>query len=202
MQGRDNRNARGLATARSIERFAVELAALHGADAVTVDEICAAVGISQRTFFNHFDTKEDALLGLELPRINEQRAREYLADPKVGLLTGALAIVELPREHSDDPELAMLRVAVLTSSPSLARRQTERMTPLIGEVAEVVLLKLTAMDTGMPPSQLRTAARTITTIAASLMIQLGDTTAAEPAHLPLGPAERLGALQGIWSRML
>jgi AcrR family transcriptional regulator len=202
VQGRDNRNARGLATARAIERNAVELAALHGADSVTVNEICAAVGVSQRTFFNHFDTKEDALLGLELPRINEQRAREYLANPDIGLLTGALGLIDLPTEHHDDPALAVARFRVLAASPALARRQAERMTPLTGEVENVVHLKLQGMSTGMRPSQLRSAARTITSIAASLLIQLGDDITAGRPPTATGPAARLRNLGAIWSRML
>jgi AcrR family transcriptional regulator len=36
----------------------------HGLDAVTVDAIAEAAGISTRTFFNYFDSKDDAVLGL------------------------------------------------------------------------------------------------------------------------------------------
>src|SRR3954464_6718048 len=104
---RDNRNARGVATARALERAAVRLASETGPESVTVDQICAAVGVTQRTFFNHFDTKEDALLGLDLPRIDEQRARESLADPAVGILTGSLSLVQPPQEMLDDPATAM-----------------------------------------------------------------------------------------------
>ena len=92
--GSDTRNARGRATVRSTEREAVRLALEHGAAALTVDQICEAVGISQRAFFNHFDTKDDALLGWELPRLNEQRVRKYLAEPAVGVLSGAVTLVD------------------------------------------------------------------------------------------------------------
>jgi AcrR family transcriptional regulator len=40
----------------AIERFAA-----HGVDAVKVDEICAAADIAQKTFFNHFPTKQHLL---------------------------------------------------------------------------------------------------------------------------------------------
>src|SRR4051812_45996541 len=128
--GSDTRNARGRATIRSIEREAVRLALEHGAAALTVDQICAAVGISQRTFFNHFDTKDDALLGWELPHLNERRVREYLADPKAGVLTGAIGLVDLPTELIDEPELARTRFRVLALSPALAERQGTRLRPL------------------------------------------------------------------------
>ncbi|RHA41664.1 TetR/AcrR family transcriptional regulator [Cellulomonas rhizosphaerae] len=35
----------------------------HGLDAVTVEAICAEAGVSTRTFFNYFETKDDAVLG-------------------------------------------------------------------------------------------------------------------------------------------
>src|SRR6187551_3035094 len=39
------------------------LVAEHGLDAVTVEAICDEAGVSVRTFFNYFETKDDAVLG-------------------------------------------------------------------------------------------------------------------------------------------
>lgn len=39
------------------------LVAAHGLDAVTVEAICEEAGVSARTFFNYFETKDDAVLG-------------------------------------------------------------------------------------------------------------------------------------------
>jgi AcrR family transcriptional regulator len=39
------------------------LVAEHGLDAVTVEAICDEAGVSARTFFNYFETKDDAVLG-------------------------------------------------------------------------------------------------------------------------------------------
>lgn len=49
------------ATARALHETAVDMVAGHGLDDVTVEAICDAVGVSTRTFFNYFSSKEDAL---------------------------------------------------------------------------------------------------------------------------------------------
>ncbi|WP_432562429.1 TetR/AcrR family transcriptional regulator [Kineococcus sp. SYSU DK003] len=59
----DLRERRRLATQAEIEHAALELFAQHGSERTTVDDIAAAAGVSQRTFFRYFATKEDAALG-------------------------------------------------------------------------------------------------------------------------------------------
>jgi AcrR family transcriptional regulator len=49
-------------TRAALGAAAVRLFLEHGPAAVTVSDICEAAGVSARTFFNYFDTKEEALL--------------------------------------------------------------------------------------------------------------------------------------------
>lgn len=49
------------ATARALHETAVWMVASEGLDGVTVDQICSHVGVSPRTFFNYYPSKEDAL---------------------------------------------------------------------------------------------------------------------------------------------
>ncbi|MBM7477859.1 TetR/AcrR family transcriptional regulator [Oerskovia jenensis] len=37
----------------------------RGLDEVTVEDICTSIGVSTRTFFNYFSSKDDAVLGVE-----------------------------------------------------------------------------------------------------------------------------------------
>lgn len=200
---RDNRNARGLATARALERAAVELARTHGPDGFTIDQLCAVVGVTQRTFFNHFDAKDDALLGLDLPQVDEGRAREYLADPRIGVLSGALGLVRLPDEMLADPATAFERMRIVGSSPTLMQRQAARFRPVAAEVEKVIALKLRSLS-GAPARQadLDAAATTIASLAAALLVRPGPEGIPEFTQPGGHPADRLRDLAWVWDRLV
>ena len=76
---------RNKARARAeIAAAALRLFGERGFEGVTVDEIVAAAGVSRRTFFRYFDTKEDALLA-DYPelhiRLTETLERIVIVDP-------------------------------------------------------------------------------------------------------------------------
>ncbi len=66
--------------ARDIERNAIELLALHGAQGVTVERIADASGISVRTFFRYFPSRDDVLTALPR-RLNDTACRRVAARP-------------------------------------------------------------------------------------------------------------------------
>ncbi|WFE25219.1 TetR/AcrR family transcriptional regulator [Solwaraspora sp. WMMD791] len=51
------------AVQRDIAEAALQLFVSHGYDATTIDDIAAAVGMSQRSVFRYFATKEDIVVG-------------------------------------------------------------------------------------------------------------------------------------------
>lgn len=56
----NQRDARKLATRTSLAEAAIDLFATRGFDETRVEDIAAAAGVSARTFFLHFPSKEDA----------------------------------------------------------------------------------------------------------------------------------------------
>ena len=58
-------------TWHAIHDAAAELALDDDTKHVTVEAIASEAGISQRTFFNYFPTKEDAILGVRTPTVPE-----------------------------------------------------------------------------------------------------------------------------------
>lgn len=50
-------------TRRSLTSLARRLTAERGLNGFTLEELCAEVGVSRRTFFNYFPAKEAAIVG-------------------------------------------------------------------------------------------------------------------------------------------
>jgi AcrR family transcriptional regulator len=77
-RGGDLRARRRRATEREIHAAALRLIARHGFDQVTVDMISVEAGVSRRTFFNYFPSKEAAIVAgpRELP---ESDLADFLA---------------------------------------------------------------------------------------------------------------------------
>ena len=57
-------------TRDKLETAAVTLVLKNGIDHTTIEAICDAADVSTRTFFNYFESKEDAILGIEESEIS------------------------------------------------------------------------------------------------------------------------------------
>ncbi|WP_240437795.1 TetR/AcrR family transcriptional regulator [Sciscionella marina] len=55
------------ATRETLRRTAIRLFRERGPEHVTIEDICAEAGVSPRTFFNYFTTKEQTVAALDVP---------------------------------------------------------------------------------------------------------------------------------------
>jgi len=188
-------------TNAAIERAAVELVLEHGYDQVTVDMICEAAGVSQRTFFNHFKTKDAALLGPELPTIDERAAREFIVSDGP-LLAEAVGLIRISPEHIPvDHRLIAERIRAVSTHPALLARQLERLGAIEGELREIIALRLRrqaadgadAAGSAERPEELEEQAELITHMLAGVMRYVGLTWARMSAAGDLPPDAAPGA---------
>lgn len=112
----------------------------RGFDDVTVDEIAAAAGISRRTFFRYFDSKEGVVLPFEEERLEVLRgvlARRPAGESIfVGLRRALLAIVALETVAERAEMLARLRI--IMEHPSLHARSLEQQSVMEAAVRELI----------------------------------------------------------------
>src|SRR5262245_12951543 len=101
----------------AIERAALGLFQRRGLDSVTTEEIADAAGISRRTFFRYFQSRDDLLAATptrflirSLQSLRERPARESLVD--------ALLATARSQIHSqEDLEIMSLSAKVMARSP-------------------------------------------------------------------------------------
>ncbi|MWV48884.1 TetR family transcriptional regulator [Rathayibacter sp. VKM Ac-2803] len=102
------------------------LAIERGLSGFTVDELCEDVGVSRRTFFNYFPTKEQAVLGRPEEGLEGEALERFLAGGGVpGTLSPTLldGLVDLAIEHFEGigltPDGAQQLFALLEREPKL-----------------------------------------------------------------------------------
>lgn len=148
------RERKRAATRLSITEVARILTAERGLNGYTVEEVCEVAGISRRTFFNYFHSKEDAVIGAfsdELPQdaLDEfNKETGHLSDSISGTLLEALRTLTLnivERSTISRTEVQQL-IAAIKAEPQLLGRMT-----LEGEAKEQQFTELIAAREGLSP---------------------------------------------------
>ncbi|MCX6503322.1 MAG: helix-turn-helix domain containing protein [Microbacterium sp.] len=123
------RERRRTETVNSLVRAARIATAEHGLHGFTIEELCEQAGVSRRTFFNYFASKEDAILGIPLHRDDTALIEAFLAGGSDGggissHLLDDLAALTVARWRSMDiaPDTASELVAAVDREPRLLAR--------------------------------------------------------------------------------
>jgi len=132
-------------TRHRLEEAAVGLALRDGLDKVTIDAISERADVSPRTFFNYFDSKEDAILGVRPPDVTDEvlaahRAR-YDGSGLIESLIGLLIAVMGP--SIADSAFRETRMQVVRQNPHLLdglmtrmAGTTEQLTAAVRQLAQ------------------------------------------------------------------
>ncbi|GHC56015.1 TetR family transcriptional regulator [Streptomyces flavofungini] len=113
--------------ADELTEAALQLLALKGFDVVTVDEIVGAAGVSKRTFFRYFASKEDVVVQF-LADMGTGMCAELAARPAGERPSAALRhAVWVPLgECADHSDRALRVVQLILDTPALLARFLER----------------------------------------------------------------------------
>jgi AcrR family transcriptional regulator len=119
----------------AIWNAAIDLFAVKGFDAATVDEIAAAAGISQRTFFRYFASKSD-LMGQGILAYGEAIRGAIHASPKSSQSFEVLrrAVLEVAAMVASSPRTHDV-IAIVVKCPAAREAQLSRMDQLRQSVA-------------------------------------------------------------------
>lgn len=116
-------------TLQRISEVGLELFATKGYEATTLDEIAAAAGISRRTFFYYFDSKENILLAYMDGYADELKALIVESSPAGAPLDIVRdAVLKLVAPHREPQMIATARI--VRQSPALRARNLGRLRQL------------------------------------------------------------------------
>lgn len=138
MSLRDRKRAE---TRARIEAAAVELVLGGGLEAATVDAISERADVAPRTFFNYFETKDAAVLGMRPREADEDVMAEQLAavddlDPVVAVVRLVMATMGVP--ESVAAGLHRSRLEILRRHPEIAAGQFAQINARKDRLAEYV----------------------------------------------------------------
>ncbi|WP_062980018.1 TetR family transcriptional regulator [Nocardia flavorosea] len=139
----------------------------NGYDAVSVDNIAAIAGVSQRTFFRYFQSKDDLVLQYE--RSLHARLLAALAQrpPEEGPVTALRsAYLETATTTAGHRARIRRRGQLLAASPALRSRASGERTAGVDDITGVLALRRSGTDPGEYEWQLRVIATALSAVAA------------------------------------
>lgn len=131
----------------AMHRAALELVAEEGSANVTAEMIARRAGVSTRTFFNHWSSKESSILGIIAGKALSvaELLRGRPADEAPGTAL-RIALRESVEAVPADPDLSELKKQVMAKEPKLQSLSTGNLNAARGELIEALTERLDGPD--------------------------------------------------------
>jgi AcrR family transcriptional regulator len=187
---------RRLETASRLTAICRQLTADRGLAGFTIEEVCDEVGVSRRTFFNYFPSKDEAVLGVD--EVEDMRALgvQFVARGSRGWPAVVDDLIELITEYVqasglDATEHLELRAAIEREPRLLARFIG------MGREREVELASLVSTREGVPVTDphVRACVDVVTAVMRSTGDRLLDHRVAD--HFGSALADSLAAIRAV-----
>jgi AcrR family transcriptional regulator len=184
------------ATASRLTALCRTLAAERGLNGFTIEEVCSEVGVSRRTFFNYFPSKEDAVFGIDEADELRRFSDDFLAFGSRGWAAVVDDLVGFAVKYADatghDLAEHMQFMAILEREPRLLARFIG-----IGREREASLVELVALREGVSPADplARASIQIVSAVMRSTADRLSDPRVAENFGAAL--LESLTALRAV-----
>jgi AcrR family transcriptional regulator len=145
----DGRLQRSRRTRNALEQAALHLFVRYGFDATTVEQIASAARVSTRTFFRHFETKDDLLVGDLRTKIERlSAALDSRPDDEPVLTVVRESILTVAAAYEDERNSVLLRAQLARGMNSVRARRLE-----LGHLAETAIVRTCARRLGVDPDQ-------------------------------------------------
>ena len=145
------------ATWHAVHAAAVELVLSDGLAATTADSIAERAGVSRRTFFNYFPSKEEAVLGVDESHEFSVFTERFLADGSHGWTAVVDDLITLIAEYAVDAGLDADEHLELMRAVDREPRLLARFIGMSRE-RETQLLELVALREGVDTGDVRARA--------------------------------------------
>lgn len=140
------RERKHIETRSHLEEAALTLAIKDGLEKTTIDAISEAAHVSRRTFFNYFDSKEDAILGVSLSDKGEKDTSALQFHPQDDIVHCVVdLIIGFMNPSKNSQQLQKKRIRLIRHHPALLERQISHFTKinnaLNAQVKAMILIK-------------------------------------------------------------
>jgi AcrR family transcriptional regulator len=129
-----------------IEQTALRLFVQRGFEATTIADIAEAAGISTRTFFRYFATKEDVVFADHAEEV--QRFRDALSDTTGDRLPTRIVRALRATSHIDPGDRLRARLALYATVPSVGDRGRRLTSDYLEAVVDVITREDPNADAG------------------------------------------------------